>query len=53
MNDKILMGRLVLPDRVMWGGLWIRGEKIVGVLAPEAMEAIHADRNCPVRPVLG
>ncbi len=35
LTEKVVYGHLILPDRVRDGGLWIRGEQIVEVIAPD------------------
>jgi dihydroorotase (multifunctional complex type) len=42
-QNKLLTGRLVLPDGVRWGGLWVRDEKIAAILTPEAVTNIGTE----------
>jgi dihydroorotase len=36
-QNKLLTGRLVLPDGVRWGGIWVRDEKIAAILTPDGV----------------
>src|SRR5215475_8932051 len=42
-KDKLLTGRLVLPDGVRWGGVWIHDGKIAGIMTPEALPSIGTE----------
>ena len=44
-DNKVLTGRLVLPEGVHPGGLWIRDGKIAAILAPDAVENIRSREN--------
>src|SRR5258708_7580893 len=36
-RNKLLTGKLVLPDGVRWGGLWVRDGLIAAILSPDAV----------------
>ncbi len=37
-QNKLLTGKLVLPDGVRWGGLWLRDGKIAAIISADAVD---------------
>ncbi|MHB8629698.1 MAG: dihydroorotase [Aggregatilineales bacterium] len=44
-QDKILTGKLVLPDGVRQGGLWVRDGKIAAILASDAVDKLGTESD--------
>ena len=44
-RNRLLSGRLVLPDGIRSGGVWIRNGKIAAILAPDAIENARNSRE--------
>src|SRR5579859_753202 len=42
-QNKLLTGKLVLPDGVRWGGLWLRDGKIAAVISAEAIDTLGSE----------
>src|SRR5260370_10384995 len=42
-QNKLLTGKLVLPDGVRWGGLWLRDGKIAAIISADAIDNLSKE----------